>query len=127
MKTKLIIIALLFTIVCSAQIPKDKQDHFAAGVLIGFSSTCITIEETKPAVSFAYAIGSAAVIGAGKEIIYDKWMGRGTPELADAVYTVAGGVAGYVVVKGFSWGCDKLAVRIHRNKKFKDERLVQKK
>lgn len=124
---KILLALLLLTSVCSAQIPKDKQDHMACGFLIGFSSTCITIEETKPAVSFAYAIGSAAVIGAGKEIIYDRWMGRGTPELADAVYTVAGGAAGYVVVKGFSWGCDKLAARIKRNKKFKDERLVQKK
>ena len=113
---KLLIILILFPTLLGAQIPKDKQDHFAAGVLIGFSSTCITLEQTKPIVSFAYALGSAAVIGTGKELIYDKAMGRGTPETKDVLFTIAGGVAGHFIVKGFSWGCDKLVKAIARKK-----------
>jgi len=33
----------------------------------------------------------AALAGAGKEIIYDDYMGRGYPDKKDFYYTVAGG------------------------------------
>ena len=34
------------------------------------------------------------VWGFGKEIVYDKWMGRGTPERADFVADIVGTVIG---------------------------------
>lgn len=39
------------------------------------------------------ALLAAILAGAGKEL-HDRWSGKGTPELADFLVTVGGGVAG---------------------------------
>jgi uncharacterized protein YfiM (DUF2279 family) len=95
---------VLFCRSCSAQITKDKQDHFAAGVFIGFSSSSLTVNTNK---SLITSLSSAVIIGGGKELIYDKWMGRGTPEFKDFAYTVAGSVTGWAIVKLFSLEAQK--------------------
>jgi uncharacterized protein YfiM (DUF2279 family) len=99
-----ILVALLFCRNCSAQVPKDKQDHFAVGVFIGFSGSSMTIGTNR---SLIVSLSSAAIIGGGKELIYDKWMGRGTPEFKDFAYTVAGSVTGWAIVKLFKSGTQK--------------------
>jgi uncharacterized protein YfiM (DUF2279 family) len=95
---------VLFCRSCSAQIAKDKQDHFAAGVLIGFSSSALTVNTNK---SLITSLSSAVIIGGGKELIYDKWMGKGTPEFKDFAYTVTGSVTGWAIVKLFKSGTQK--------------------
>jgi uncharacterized protein YfiM (DUF2279 family) len=95
---------VLFCRNCSAQIAKDKQNHFAAGVLIGFSSSALTVNTNK---SLLASLSSAVIIGGGKELIYDKWMGRGTPEFKDFAYTIAGSVTGWAVTRLFKLGTQK--------------------
>ena len=96
MKT-LTIILLLLTSVCQAQLPKDKQNHLVCGSAIGFWASSATIN--KPVInSLCWSIGSTVVIGGSKELIYDKWMGKGTPEWKDLGWTVIGGVTGWGIV-----------------------------
>lgn len=95
----LLIILLLF--------PKDKQDHFLAGSLIGFSVSTVTINQ-RPIVSLAWSLGSAVVIGGSKELVYDKWMQKGTPEIKDFAYTVVGSAMGFGIVQGFKWFCNRI-------------------
>lgn len=96
----IIFILLLISATSSAQLPKDKQDHLLVGTMIGFSASSMTVNQ-KPIISFAWSIGSTAVIGGSKELIYDKWMGNGTPEWKDFGWTMIGGVAGFGIVQGF--------------------------
>jgi uncharacterized protein YfiM (DUF2279 family) len=100
----------LFCRNCSAQIPKDKQDHFVAGVLIGFSSSALTVNTNK---SLITSLSSSVIIGGGKELIYDKWMGKGTPEFKDFAYTIAGSVTGWAIVKLFKSGTQKKRVIVY--------------
>lgn len=81
------------------KIAPDKQSHYYAGAVIGWSAGCITINDNQWK-SFAFAVGSGTVIGVGKELIYDKWMKQGTPEVKDALFTVAGSISGYLLVRG---------------------------
>ena len=59
----------------------DKRMHFLGGALLGLTSIVFP----------GLGIALACVAGVGKEI-YDKVSGKGTPEGADIVYTVAGGL-----------------------------------
>ena len=94
-------ILLFIGLTCSAQIPKDKQDHIAVGSLIGFSSTVLTID--KPALnSLAWSVGAATVIGGAKEL-YD--INHGTAEWADLGATVAGGIIGWGLASTFKGLC----------------------
>jgi uncharacterized protein YfiM (DUF2279 family) len=100
----LAVFLILMPVKCNAQIPKDKQDHFVVGIFIGFSGSSLTVNTNK---SLITSLSSAVIIGGGKELIYDKWMGRGTPEFKDFAYTVAGSVTGWAVVKLFKSGTQK--------------------
>jgi len=64
------------------RIPADKQGHFNLGVYLTLLLSLI----------FAplIACGIAVAIGISKEIIWDKLLSRGTPELLDAAATIAG-------------------------------------
>jgi len=110
----IILMILFLSIQANCQIPKDKQSHLLAGSFIGFSTASLTIN-AKPEISFICVLGSSTLIGGGKELIYDKWMGKGTPEFKDFAYTVAGGITGYAIVRGFKFACE----RIGRNKRYK--------
>lgn len=35
-------------------------------------------------------------VGVAKELVWDKWMGRGTPEVQDVVFTALGAILAYV-------------------------------
>jgi hypothetical protein len=83
---------------CSGRIPPDKQKHFEAGYLIGFSTSVATFGQ-KPLKSLAWDIGVATLIGSAKEA-YDM-TGKGTPEIKDLVYTVGGSLLGYGVIQAF--------------------------
>lgn len=58
--------------------PQDKIKHFVGGAIIGF----------------VLGLPAAVAIGAAKEIVYDKLMKKGTPELLDFFATAIGGAAG---------------------------------
>lgn len=114
MKKLLTILFVFLTLSLPGQtIPRDKQLHIAAGTEIGFISSVLTVEK-KPLVSFVWAVGSATVIGVTKELGYDKMLGKGTPEIKDAAWTVIGGVAGYLIVQGFKFIGNKLEALIRK-------------
>ena len=64
-------------------IPVDKANHFIAGTLI----YCIASLVLTPIVSLAPVV----IIGASKEV-YDKYSKKGTPDIIDFLYTVAGAI-----------------------------------
>lgn len=66
-----------------SKIKLDKLLHFVCGTyLFLFASIFL---------SMWLSIAIVAVIGAAKEVIYDKWMKKGTPEWMDLIYTIVGG------------------------------------
>lgn len=71
--------------------PKDKQKHLLAGLALSLLAGLLFCPRI--------GLGTAAVIGALKEIVWDWLLKRGTPELLDFVATVAGGVIGYTLLK----------------------------
>jgi uncharacterized protein YfiM (DUF2279 family) len=93
-----IIITFISESSCNGQIPPDKQQHFAAGYLIGFSTSVITVGQ-KPLKSLVWDVGIATLIGSAKEA-YDM-TGKGTPEIKDLVYTIGGSLLGYGVIQAF--------------------------
>lgn len=66
-------------------IQPDKQKHIGAGYTIALLASVFL----NP--FFAFALG--ALTGAAKEIVWDKWMKKGTPEKADFWYTALGALA----------------------------------
>lgn len=105
-----LILIILFPFALSAQIPRDKQLHFAVGAGIGLWTSSATIN--KPAwQSLTWTIGTTTVIGTSKELIYDKWMGKGIPEVKDALWTIGGGIVSWGVVQGFKWLFSKIDKR----------------
>ena len=68
-------------------VPADKQGHFIVGLIAYMAFHFIGV---------AVGLGVVAVLAVGKEI-YD-WFHRDrhTPDLWDAVATMAGGVAGFI-------------------------------
>lgn len=71
-------------------IAQDKLMHYFVGTLI--------VAVSYPLVGL-WAIVVTAVAAVGKEL-YDKYSGKGTPELMDVVYTMFGGL---VVVAAYCY------------------------
>lgn len=71
------------------RIKKDKLLHFIAGTYIFMLSAIL--------VPLWMALLIVAIVGAGKEIFYDKALNKGTPEVADFVYTLIGGVFAFLI------------------------------
>lgn len=67
-------------------IPQDKANHFIAGVLLFAVGHFISVP---------VGIFLAVAYAVGKEM-WDYASGKGTPEIMDAVYTIAGGMVGYI-------------------------------
>lgn len=76
------------TLASLPQLPQDKANHLIYGLLMFMVMT--------PFTGALLAVLTVAIIGALKEIIHDKLMGKGTPDPWDAVATSAGGIAGFV-------------------------------
>lgn len=72
------------------RIEKDKLLHFIAGTYILLFSAMF--------VAHWAALLIVILIGAGKEIAYDKIMSRGTCEVKDFLYTLAGGILAYLII-----------------------------
>ena len=70
------------------QLPQDKANHLIYGLLMFMVMT--------PFTGALLAVLAVAIIGALKEIIHDKLMGKGTPDFWDFVATAAGGILGFI-------------------------------
>ena len=71
----------------------DKVKHIIAGFLIAlvFSIFCVHV-----------GFWTAVVVGILKEVIWDWYLGKGTPEVLDAVATGFGGALG--IIPWIIWG-----------------------
>ena len=69
-------------------LPQDKANHLIYGLLMFMVMT--------PFTGALLAVLTVAIIGALKEIIHDKLMGKGTPDFWDFVATAAGGALGFI-------------------------------
>jgi len=68
----------------------DKVKHIIAGAVIGLiSGLLIRIWDRELIILGA---GVALLAGTAKELIWDKWFKKGTPEFADAWFTFWGGL-----------------------------------
>jgi len=71
-------------------IPHDKALHFIYGALVFCASYLLTAFQQLPALHIA--AGAVVVAGVGKEVYDHLNRDKHTPDLMDAVATVAGGV-----------------------------------
>lgn len=71
--------------------PKDKKLHLLAGLALSLLMGLL--------LSPKWGLATAVVVGAAKEIIWDWWLKRGTPEWWDFWATVGGGVIGWALLK----------------------------
>jgi len=58
-------------------------------------ATIINFAWSRDQMKLAFVAGM--IIGAGKELIYDKWMGKGTPEWKDMHFNLWGGLVGIIL------------------------------
>ena len=71
--------------------PYDKKWHMSLSAVV-----CVFLGLLLPIWT---AAGITLALGFGKEVVYDWWMGKGTPELGDFVADVVG-VAAAVIIGG---------------------------
>jgi uncharacterized membrane protein len=74
--------------------PKDKILHVIAGAIIALSTVVLGW----------WAMGLVILAGAGKELFYDKMLGRGTFDILDAVATIAGGMVVTIFIQAIRGG-----------------------
>ena len=112
MKRKLLILLALLLIYVQSFcqiIPYDKQLHYAAGMMVGYPTAIFSYTYTENvSKTFLWTIGTTAFIAGTKEIVYDKWMERGTPEFKDFLWTMGGGLTGFGIVRLMVWNEPKL-------------------
>jgi hypothetical protein len=83
------------------EIGKDKWDHFHVGIAIGFiSSAFFTLFTYNVLILGAIGVGVTLIAALGKELIWDKMLGKGTPEFLDVLFTVCGGILGAAITIG---------------------------
>jgi len=80
---------------------RDKKLHFIAGFIIALIGSFIFKGFTPfyPLIGFTLGI----IAGAGKELIWDYSLGKGTPEFQDFLATVGGSVAGAIAGAFVVW------------------------
>ncbi len=94
MKNNLITLLLLLPLLGFGQIIKrDKQYYAYAGAVIsGTSLLTAKLFKIPKNQAKLYTMISVVAIGGAKELVYDKWMGKGTPEMQDFLYTSVVGI-----------------------------------
>lgn len=74
----------------------DKIKHIIAGVIIGLiTALLIRLFWIRDLMILGGVV--AMLVGIGKEVIWDKLLGKGTPEFADAFATTWAGLFGSIV------------------------------
>ena len=77
---------------------QDVIKHVLAGFLIAtIVSFLVGSILPNPKIAVWFGLGAAVLIGAAKELIYDLWMKKGTPEWIDFIGTTIGGIAGTIL------------------------------
>lgn len=71
------------------KIKRDKIYHFIAGWVIYILTSALSVQF---GFSLIWSYRMVIIIGAGKELIYDKLFKRGCPELDDFTWTMIGGI-----------------------------------
>ena len=82
----------------------DLTLHFAAGFLISFMLLMLKkpVQARRPDWLVILAVGSSIAIGIAKEAA-DKFLGWGTPEIADITLTWMGGTIALMAVALWDW------------------------
>ena len=75
----------------------DKIKHIIAGVIIGLG-TALLIRLFWIRDLMILGAVTAMLGGAAKELIWDKWFKKGTPEFADAWFTFWGGLCASILM-----------------------------
>ena len=95
------IIMLLITLSCKGQFEKRDYYHMYAGTGVTVIGTELSYLRIKnPTKACLIGFGSGVLAGVGKEVVYDKWMGRGVFSYMDMVNTAWGSF-----VTGFAMRC----------------------
>lgn len=71
--------------------PKDKRKHLLAGLALSLLVGLLC--------NPFWGLVTSVVVGAGKEVVWDWLLGRGTSEWLDFWATAGGGVIGCVLLK----------------------------
>lgn len=72
----------------------DKTKHALVGFAIAFVFTAILAFFINPSYALLIGWGIAGLAGVVKDVVWDKWLGKGTFELLDIWVTILGGFAG---------------------------------
>ena len=98
---KLCVPFVLFALVSNAQIPKDKQLHFAAGMIASSTGYGYVWNKTKDKKKALIAgIGTAILAGTAKEI-FDSRQYNNTFDVKDLTATTLGGITIGVTINLF--------------------------
>ena len=77
---------------------QDVRKHVLAGFLIAtIVSFLVGSILPNPKIAVWFGLGAAVLIGAAKELIYDLWMKKGTPDWIDFIGTTIGGIVGTIL------------------------------
>lgn len=90
----------------------DKSKHFwaAAGITIAtLAIFAIVPHGNMWGYDKAIALALGVVAGGAKELIWDKWLGRGTPEFDDFLYSLWGAFAAM-----FSWAIVETIIQVFK-------------
>lgn len=68
---------------------RDKLLHLIGGIYLFLILSIVMPHEI--------ACGVAIIIGIAKEIVWDKWLGKGTPEILDTIMTSVGALSIYII------------------------------
>jgi hypothetical protein len=78
-------------------IRQDWANHFVYGAVFTKAAQILVLllafqfpHLSTPEIVRWVPVGAGVALAAGKELIYDKWMGRGEPTWEDFLWTVAG-------------------------------------
>jgi hypothetical protein len=76
--------------------------HFLAGAAIALIVllACLFVKKYMYGWDAGIAAIAVVVLAGAKEVIYDKWLGRGTPDYYDFFYAICGGWGMIFLFKG---------------------------
>ena len=86
------------------KIPKDKLLHFFVGNVLLFLS--LLVFNTLASISIV------VFVAAIKEVVYDDFLGKGTPEVQDFIYTILPCLL-WFSIKIFLSVCNKQKISLH--------------
>jgi len=75
-------------------LPADKLQHWSANFLITVVGSAVVGMPPWLAATTSFTLGTV-----GKELVWDRMLGRGTPDVKDVLANASGALAGYSVAK----------------------------